>query len=193
MSACTFNALFEYVALAVLCVQLSVVQLFLHFSCHVAGDDAPRIALHEDQPNYFPIASGQLLGLPVHITVKTPSIACNDITASGDAAQTGCPSLIPVNSCPLSFTLTVSGVDGAGTRVVSLPLQVELRCRSVQEPFVFTFIDHDGSVSSAAAVAPLGAASSAPSAGLPVLLSVHGTGVSAQAQAEAYKVWFTCM
>lgn len=51
-------------------------------------------------------------------------------------------------------------------------LTINLRCRKLSESFLFTFIDHDGSVQHAAAIAPLkGCASGI----CPVLLTLHGT------------------
>lgn len=51
-------------------------------------------------------------------------------------------------------------------------LAIMLRCRRISESFLFTFLDHDGSVQHAAAIAPLkGCASGI----CPVLLTLHGT------------------
>jgi len=81
-----------------------------------------------------------------------------------------------------------------------------IRCRKLGEAAIFTFIDHDGSVTRAAAVSP-----SAPCKGTdgksytflspslfhlthplllgscPVLLTLHGTGVNPENQAASYK------
>lgn len=49
---------------------------------------------------------------------------------------------------------------------------INLRCRKKSESFLFTFLDHDGSVQHGAAIAPLTTCSS----GIcPVLLTLHGT------------------
>ncbi|XP_071799863.1 uncharacterized protein [Asterias amurensis] len=61
---------------------------------------------------------------------------------------------------------------------------VTLRCRKTAESFIFTFIDHDGSIQHAAAIRPL---MDCPGAMCPVLLTLHGTGVGAQNQADSYK------
>ena len=51
-------------------------------------------------------------------------------------------------------------------------LEINLRSRKLSESFVFTFLDHDGSVQHGAAIAPLkGCASGI----CPVLLTLHGT------------------
>ncbi|XP_078345602.1 uncharacterized protein LOC144631097 isoform X1 [Oculina patagonica] len=61
---------------------------------------------------------------------------------------------------------------------------INLRCRKGSESFVFTFLDHDASVQHGAAIAPLTACSS----GIcPVLLTLHGTTVPPQNQADSYK------
>ena len=49
---------------------------------------------------------------------------------------------------------------------------LELRCRKLKESFLFTFVDHDGSVQHAAAIAPL---KPCEGGSCPVLLTLHGT------------------
>ena len=62
-----------------------------------------------------------------------------------------------------------------------------MRCRAAEgQSFLFTFADHDGSVGAAAAVPPLRSCARGGGA-CPVLLSMHGTGVSASDQADSYK------
>jgi len=57
-------------------------------------------------------------------------------------------------------------------RVQDQKLAVNLRCRKLSESFLFTFVDHDGSVQHGAAIAPLKGCTS----GIcPVLLTLHGT------------------
>lgn len=51
-------------------------------------------------------------------------------------------------------------------------LALKLRCRKLSESFLFTFLDHDGSVQHAATIAPL---KSCLSGICPVLLTLHGT------------------
>ena len=51
-------------------------------------------------------------------------------------------------------------------------LVITLRCRKLKESFLFTFLDHDGSVQHAAAISPL---RSAVASHCPVLLTLHGT------------------
>ncbi|RUS76488.1 hypothetical protein EGW08_015742 [Elysia chlorotica] len=65
-------------------------------------------------------------------------------------------------------------------------LSVQLRCRRKGSSFLFTFIDHDGSVQHAAATEPLGIHSGQQDS-CPVVLSLHGTTVSPQNQADSYK------
>ena len=108
--------------------------------------------------------------------------------------------------CPMPLQIRVAGSwsemgatsDGTGGKhsrggshsVASQWVTTHLRCRAAHETFIFTFLDHDGSVQHAAATAPLSpeprAAPDTMSA--PVFLTLHGTGVSAQSQADAYKV-----
>ncbi|XP_055880964.1 uncharacterized protein LOC106057948 [Biomphalaria glabrata] len=59
-----------------------------------------------------------------------------------------------------------------------------LRCRNKGSSFLFTFLDHDGSVQHAAAVEPIGLC---PDKICPVFLTLHGTTVPPQNQADSYK------
>ena len=52
---------------------------------------------------------------------------------------------------------------------------IKLRCRRLKESFLFTFVDHDGSVQHGAAIAPL---QPCLSDSCPVLLTLHGTSKS---------------
>ena len=51
-------------------------------------------------------------------------------------------------------------------------LPLTLRCREQRESFLFTFLDHDGSVQHGAAITPLATCTSG---SCPVLLTLHGT------------------
>lgn len=61
---------------------------------------------------------------------------------------------------------------------------ITFRCRKSHESFLFTFIDHDGSLQHGAAIQPL-----EPCMGnlCPVVLTLHGTTVPPQNQADSYK------
>ncbi|XP_013398622.1 uncharacterized secreted protein ARB_06907-like [Lingula anatina] len=61
---------------------------------------------------------------------------------------------------------------------------ITLRCRRQRESFLFTFVDHDGSVQHAAAIQPL---RDCEGGVCPVLLTLHGTTVPPQNQADSYK------
>ena len=62
---------------------------------------------------------------------------------------------------------------------------LELRCRRRRQSFQFTFVDYDGSLQLAAAIAPQRPAGGGRSAG--VLVSLSGTSISAQNQADSHK------
>ena len=83
----------------------------------------------------------------------------------------------------LSVRLRAAALDGDG-EVYSNARPLEMECRKHDDSFRYTFIDHDGSVSEAAAVLPWGA--DLPD-DVPIVLSLHGTGVAARAQADSYK------
>ncbi|CAL1546091.1 unnamed protein product [Lymnaea stagnalis] len=63
-------------------------------------------------------------------------------------------------------------------------LKLVLRCRNKGSSFLFTFLDHDGSVQHAAAIEPIGVC---PAKLCPVVLTLHGTSVPPQNQADSYK------
>ncbi|KAL3875128.1 hypothetical protein ACJMK2_038060 [Sinanodonta woodiana] len=63
-------------------------------------------------------------------------------------------------------------------------LMLLLRCRKSNESFLFTFIDHDGSVQHAAAIQPI---KNCRGSLCPVVLTLHGTTVPPQSQADSYK------
>lgn len=78
--------------------------------------------------------------------------------------------------------------------VQSPTVEHELRCRRSEQSAVMTYLDHDGSAASASLVLPISlprkrkegsAATATPS--YPVLLTLHGTGVTGSGQADAYK------
>lgn len=66
----------------------------------------------------------------------------------------------------------------------SKEMSLDVRCRTRRSSFLFTFLDHDGSVQHAAAIEPLG---SCPLNDCPVILTLHGTTVPPQNQADSYK------
>ncbi|GFO46042.1 afadin-and alpha-actinin-binding protein [Plakobranchus ocellatus] len=78
---------------------------------------------------------------------------------------------------PIELDLKVR--TSAGSEI----LKLNLRCRQKGSSFLFTFLDHDGSVQHAAAIEPLGHCE----ASCPVVLSLHGTTVPPQNQADSYK------
>ena len=86
---------------------------------------------------------------------------------------------ILTESCSdVDLRLRVSSSEGEQVHPLTL------RCRKPGESFLFTFVDHDGSVQQAAVIEPLESCSQ----GLcPVLLTLHGTTVSPQSQADSYK------
>ncbi len=117
----------------------------------------PLKIIQADDKN-FGIAPGQIRPITLQLTSESDIILeqCNDI----------------------GFKIKVSTSEGQ----VVYPLT--LRCRNKRESFLFTFLDHDGSVQHSAAIHPQRGCES----GLcPVVLSQHGTTVPPQNQADSYK------
>lgn len=107
----------------------------------------------------FNIAPGQTAHIPVKLLTTSKKISSEDCE---------------------QFDLSVKIITSEG--VYALPLQ--LRCRKSGQSFLFTFLDHDGSIQHAAAVEPIMKCSTEQ---CPVLLTLHGTTVPPQSQADSYK------
>jgi len=115
----------------------------------------------KSEKSEFAIAPGQIR--PIRFELQTVS---NDFVLS---------------SCSeIQLSIKVSTSEGSKTR------EIVLRCRSVSQSFLFTFLDHDGSVQHAAAIAPLNTCAGE-SELCPVVLTLHGTTVPPQNQADSYK------
>ena len=99
--------------------------------------------------------------------------------------------------CPVSFSIV--GYDSINQNLKTKPVDISLRCRLKNESFLFSYEDHDGSVSIAAAIAPLkprrvdkkniecAYSSSSLGTPCPTILSLHGTGVDVQMSADSFK------
>ncbi|KAI8515053.1 hypothetical protein Bbelb_076440 [Branchiostoma belcheri] len=128
----------------------------------VKQEGGPKVSINQPEiSRRFSVAPGQVRIHDVYITanegVSSVKTSCQD----------------------MKLTLQVSGSEG-NTQVIT----ISLRCRTYGQSFVFTFLDHDGSVQHAAAIPPL---QDCVTSRCPVLLTHHGTGVSAQNQADSYK------
>ena len=120
------------------------------------------LPLHiKSEKSEFAVAPGQIR--PIKLELQT---------VSEDFVLSSC------NELPLS--LKVSTSEGSK----SVPIVV--RCRTLTQSFLFTFLDHDGSVQHAAAVAPSDPCNGEPEV-CPVVLTLHGTTVPPQNQADSYK------
>ncbi|XP_032222386.1 uncharacterized secreted protein ARB_06907 isoform X1 [Nematostella vectensis] len=85
---------------------------------------------------------------------------------------------IDTNCSDLEFVAIFSFDFGRDEKIA-----LKLRCRRRKESFLFTFVDHDGSLQHAAVIEPLSGCTSV----CPVLLTLHGTTVPPQNQADSYK------
>ena len=81
-----------------------------------------------------------------------------------------------------------SGGPGGSTDDATVMVPITLRCRHLQQSFLFSFWDHDGTVAIAAAIAPrLACSAAAPAVGCAVLLSHSGVGATPSSQADSHK------
>ena len=125
------------------------------------------------QPTH--LAPSQLSGFHVALRVHTEDAS----SAQDDSAL-----------CPSSFTIVVQGLlEGRAWRVQTGAISVRCRRRHNQS-FILSFIDHDGAANRAAVIAPLRgclASDASSRESCPVILTMHGTGVTENNQADAYK------
>lgn len=110
------------------------------------------------------VAPGQIYLLPIKLTSSSSRVipGCTNTDTPGD----------------VSLDIRITTSSGVKT------LNIVLRCRRYRQSFLFTFIDHDGSVQHAAAIPPL---QDCPGGLCPTLLTLHGTTISPQNQADSYK------
>jgi hypothetical protein len=132
--------------------------------------------------NHVTVESGQVMTVPLELYTS------NGQDGSG-AAWEGL--LLPCSKgSPPPLTITFH-TSGAPTTAVTAPF--EFSCRTMDQSWLLTFLDQDGSAAQAAVVFPLGdsrnkiASAARLSSSYPVLLTLHGTGISPMNQADAYK------
>eukprot|EP01046_Picozoa_sp_COSAG06_P011616 COSAG06_NODE_665_length_13274_cov_60.588534_7_plen_518_part_00 len=123
------------------------------------------------------IAPGQLLLVPVVLTHQDPQQPLK------------CALRLSVRLRGVPLGRGGGGGGGGGSEAAEEPVwtnfeALEMECRKRGDSFRYSFIDHDGSVGEAGAVAPWGV--DLPQE-VPIVLSLHGTGVSARSQADSYK------
>ncbi|XP_052766387.1 uncharacterized protein LOC128207480 isoform X2 [Mya arenaria] len=112
------------------------------------------------------IAPGQIYSLNLELRAKT-----QDKTIISECST-------PESPWDVKFTLKVTTSVGVST------LPIAIRCRTGKQSFLYTFLDHDGSVQQAAAIQPL---QDCPGGVCPTVLSLHGTSIPPQNQADSYK------
>lgn len=113
----------------------------------------------KSEKSEFAIAPGQIR--PVRIELQT---------VSDDFVLSSCGQL--------QLSIKISTSEGSKSH------QILLRCRTGSQSFLFTFLDHDGSVQQAATIAP---SKTCIEEFCPVVLTLHGTTVPPQNQADSYK------
>lgn len=145
-----------------------------------------RVALtsesYIDSANYVTIESGQVMTVPLELYVVSSQAKS---TSSWDGL------LLPCSKGVSSFITVVIHTQGAQNTATMSPL--EFTCRAIDQSFLLTYLDHDGTTSQAAVIFPLvdkaRRIKHTPhhSVTFPVLLSLHGTGITPMNQADAYK------
>ncbi|ESO96501.1 hypothetical protein LOTGIDRAFT_159918 [Lottia gigantea] len=78
----------------------------------------------------------------------------------------------------INFEIKISTSEGSET------MGMNLRCRGIDQSVVFSFMNHDGSIQHAATIKPIGESKGI---SYPVMLTLHGTTVPPQNQADSYK------
>lgn len=110
-----------------------------------------KVSLLEESGKFL-IAPGQVKPLVIKIDYKNK----HDSLINGDKSL--------CEDAELKLKVSFKGKDEK--------INLSLRCRKLSESFLFTFVDHDGSVQHGAAIAPLKGCQSGV---CPVLLTLHGT------------------
>ena len=121
-------------------------------------EDGSPLTIQQLEDKNFAIAPGQIR--PVNLRLQSDS-----------------PQILTIcSNLKIKIKVSAGGVD--------LVYPLSLRCRRQRQSFLFTFVDPDGSVQHAAAVAPiLGCELNL----CPVVVTQHGTTVPPQNQADSYK------
>ena len=188
----------------------------ISIACRLTPAPAPAAALQLQQPPFLPdvlergfLGGSAALSLPVLNTspdwmrldrVELGDGASSDLLAVSLLATAGVliapgqlvlvPAVLTQREpqtplkCALRISLRLRGVPRGGGAVWTNSEPLEMECRKRADSFRYTFIDHDGSVGESGAVAPWGIDLPAI---VPIVLSLHGTGVSARSQADSYK------
>jgi pimeloyl-ACP methyl ester carboxylesterase len=144
-----------------------------HIHWHVQSSSSfssSKLQLTQPVRQQFAVAAGQTALVPLQLS----------LTGQGRTL-----------ACPLRLTVGATvWFEGGESGSVENGQQMELECRQFgKQSFVFTFVDVDGSVQASGAVAPRKAciSSEGVEVACPVLLALHGTGVSARNMADAFK------
>ena len=163
------------------------------------------------KPHFLPdIYSGYLCGayIPLPISNKHSSKWLRNIRVSIDSQSAGMPLKITHVETSKQFAIAPGHIRPITIQIsseqekvlencedINIQLKIAtsegaslfpltLRCRKSHESFLFTFMDHDGSVQHAAAIEPI---EDCVEGTCPVLLTLHGTTVPPQNQADSYK------
>lgn len=123
-------------------------------SVHVANHDLPISNISVTLLNDRPVAPGQVMHVNLKLLPGEPAVAKSTHCSKGRY---------------LIALKVVTNFDSNGK------VALDVHCRSSQESFLFTFVDYDGSIQSAAVIKPFEACSLN---ACPVLLTLHGTGKS---------------
>ena len=124
----------------------------------IETDHGPIVKLEQLQS--VSIAPGQVCSLPLRL------IATSETKL--------------IESCDSDFKLLLKIFSSESVQSTS----INLRCRKRDQSFLFTFLDHDGSVQHGAVIAPRGECDLNT---CPIVLTLHGTTVPPQNQADSYK------
>ena len=127
--------------------------------------------------HWHDILPNQVLILPVRVAMNKDIIDDNICQSK--------------SNIPFKLNVKYSLITNKGIQehsIKSVNVKGEFRCRFRGSSFQFTFIDVDGSVQHAAAIHPIVLESSTRIDNkIPVLIALHGTGVSASSSADSYK------
>ncbi|KAK3251372.1 hypothetical protein CYMTET_39286 [Cymbomonas tetramitiformis] len=159
----------------------------------VRSSGGVRLADPDSQPRWTDLAPGQVTSFPVVVEAGAGRKRKGKVGRSDDCPK---PTKVVVRA---SVATAASGEPVAVEQQeqVEATVTVTWRCRRRGQSLLFTFLDADGSVQHAGVVHPPVGACQGPlpasqtaqqRVSCPVLLTLHGTGISASDSADAYKM-----
>ena len=151
----------------------------------IENSDKNSISVSNQQPKWHEIYPNQISIISIYLDDEQV-LKCNAIP------QVTTKLTLIFEIIPQTKTQTEKTSETSEAQIVKKEEILNIRCRKQGQSFKMTFIDIDGSIQHAAVIHPLinsnsNSATEEKTAKYPILINLHGTGVSASDSADAYK------